>query len=267
MARVFTSDGSHWYDNEGKPQHDADLRVARLKGLFSSVTTIDKGAFPNPALDSWKTGELLDCASSNTKQPHESEDDYAKRIYELSLQNAKTAAEFGKQIHGAIEEYPQLPLDPALMPWFDKFTIWWQSNVGESIASEQVVVDKEIGVAGTLDRIVTMKDGRRAIVDFKTQNVKKGKPNYYDSWKRQLAFYAVCDSKNRGAMPEIPDCISLVIDSNEGGKIYDHLWDRAEIVEAYKDFLAGAWLWFRSRDYWPVDRWEPTFSTPIPSYY
>jgi hypothetical protein len=42
------------------------------------------------------------------------------------------------------------------------------------------------------------------------------------------------------------------------------VWKREEIVDNYKDFVAGAYLWFSKRDYWPVGRWSPTFPFSMP---
>jgi hypothetical protein len=266
---ITTKSGGHWYDANGSPQHDADLRTARKEKLFPSITTIDKASFPNPILEQWKMNEALVAAAQNARQPDEPEDVYAQRIYDLSLRKSIEAAEFGTALHDAIEHYPQLPLDTKLMPWFDKFVQYWEAKVDSTVASELVVTDKDIGVAGRLDRIVLLKDGRRAVVDYKTQRVrsnKKGKkePAFYDSWARQLAFYAVCDAKSNGAFPAIPTCLSVVIDSNEGGLVYDKEWSHDEIVNAYDQFLHGAWLWFYSRDYWPVDEFAAQWPVPLP---
>lgn len=266
---------SHWYGRDGRPQHDADLRVARKEFLYPSVTTIDKDVFKNDFLDRWKLNELVNAATETFRQPHEGPEDYANRIYELSLEKAKTAANFGKEIHDAIEHYPQLPLDQNLHPWVEKFRGWYDANVESGVSREKVLVDHEIGVAGRCDFIGLGRGpfvGQRILVDFKTQNVKrdktgKKKPAFYDSWGRQLGFYAVSFAKEAKTFPEsIPTTISLIFDSNEPETPFERVWTKEEILAAYQTFVVGAWLWFEKRNYWPQagGKWSLTPSITMP---
>jgi hypothetical protein len=253
--------GAHWYNrDDGSPKHDADLRVARKAFLYPSVTTIDKDVFKNDFLDRWKMNELALAAAENFRQPHESIESYANRIYEASLHKTLKASNFGKQIHSAIEEYPKYPEDPTLHPWIDKFGGWFENNLGDTSFREKVFVDHDLGVAGCCDfggYGAGPLLGKRVLCDWKSQNVKKDdkgrkKPAYYDSWTRQLAFYAVCDAKEQGAFPnEIPTCVSVVIDSNEADDPFVKVWHRDEVMDAYRDFVAGSYLWFSKRSFWP----------------
>lgn len=256
------SDSSHWYrPDNGTPQHDADLREARKKLLYPSVTSIDKDTFPNLFLERWKLNQLVIAASENMRQPHENEEQYSGRIYDISMEKSKEAVRFGKAIHGAIELHPTPPSDISLMPWFAKFEQWHNDKIANVIQNEGIVLDHQIGVAGRFDRIAVLKSGPRAVIDYKTQDVKvdeKGRkrPKFYDSWPRQLAFYSFADAKANEGLANIPECVSLVIDSNEGGGLYEKVWDKEEIKESYKEFVHGAWIWFHSRNYWPVGKWS-----------
>ncbi len=265
------SEGSHWYDRDGKPQHDADLRIARKEKLYPSVTSIDKFVFKNDFLDRWKMNQLVIAAGENMRQPHESAEQYGNRIYEISMEKSKDAIEFGIAIHKALEDHPQLPLETKFMHWFNRFDSWWKSVGGELISNEIVLLDHDIGVAGRTDRIASVR-GCRSVIDYKTQDVKtddKGRkqPAFYEGFPRQLGFYAVCDAKQSGMFPDIPDCYSLVVDSNDGGEIYEKLWTKEEIIKAYEEFVAGAWLWFRGttkrKPYWPTGaEWSPFVNPP-----
>lgn len=257
------SSGAHWYSKDtGKPQHDADLRVARKQSLYPSYTTVDKDIFKNDFLDKWKLNQVVIAAGENPRQPHEDAKQYAQRIYDLSLEKGRNAAAFGNEIHEACEHYPQMPLDARLLPWFLKFEEWYKENVAEDIFTEKVVLDHSIGLAGRADRKVVMKSGRTAIIDYKTQDVKtddkeRKKPVFYDPWPRQLAGYAVAIAREIGTFPKLDDCISIIIDSNEGGGIYVRQWSEEELREAYRTFVHGAWLWFDKRNYWPCGLWYP----------
>lgn len=264
------SESCHWYTKEAKPQHDADLRVARKELLYPSITSVDKFAFTNAFLEKWKLNQLAEAAGDNMRQPHENVEQFAQRIYEISMEKSAIALEFGKAIHDAIEKYP-IPPSSEFLPWFLEFERWYVANVANSISTESVVLDHQIGLAGRMDLKALLTDGRLALVDFKTQGVKvdpkgKKKPAFYDSWARQLAFYAVADAKNQGTFPTIPVCISLIIDSSEGGKIYHREWTKQEIIDAYEALLHGFWIWCcdHIRGYWPTGNKWMVRDIPLP---
>lgn len=265
---------SHWYSREGNPKHDAGLREARVEFLYPSVTSIDKDVFKNDFLDRWKMDELAKAAAGTFKQLHESEEDYANRIYEISLGKSKEATEFGKEIHDAIEGYPMYPLNAELAPWIDRFGRWYDVNVEEVLHRERVVLDHDIGVAGRCD-FIGLRKGEVIMCDWKTSGVKKDdkgkkKPVFYPSWPRQLAFYAVAYAKETKTFPSLPRCISVVMDSNEPDDPFVKEWTNAQIVSAYQDFVVGAWLWFGGRGirkpFWPAPSgaWSLTPSIPMP---
>ncbi len=262
------TESAHWYDKDGKPQHDADLRVARKQKLFPSVTTVDK-IHPNDFLNQWKMGELATAAFLNPPQPHENCDDYSNRIHEYSLNKSKIAAEFGTELHDVIEHYPQMPMNQDMMGWFNEYGKWHEKNVKETICSEITLVDNDVGVAGRTDRIVLLKTGELAVVDYKTQNVKadkksgKKKPAFYDSHARQLAFYCVAYAKKAGIFPAIPRAINLIMDSNEVSAPYEKIWTHEEVKDAYQDFLLGTHMWMRKKKYWPVGEREIEFNLPL----
>ncbi len=271
--------GAHWYqcrDAEPSPQHDADLRVARKKLLYPSITTILKDEFKNDFLDRWKTNELLIAAANSPRQPHDSDESYCQRIYDLSLDKARTAADFGKKVHDAIEKYPESLCPPDIAPWIDRFSGWYNANVESSIAREKILFDHALGLAGRCDNISRGKGafaGRVLLSDTKTQNVKKDdkgrkKPAFYESWPRQLSFYAVSYAKETGTFPDsIPTCISVIIDSNEPEVPFVKVWTKDEILSAYEDVCIGAYLWFKSRRYYPQlgGMFKVGFSLPLPT--
>lgn len=262
--------GSHWYAKDGQPAHDATLREARKEFLYPSVTTIIKDQIKNEFLDRWKLNQTLKAAGDNMRQPHESPEDYAKRIWEVAMEKATTAADFGGRIHKACDNHPSMP-EPELMPWFAQFDAWYQLSVAETIASECVLLDHDLGVAGRTDRKAVLRSGKRAIIDYKTQDVKidrKGRktPAFYESFPVQLSFYAVADAKEVGIFPDLPECVSVIIDSNEGGLVYPKTYSREEVIEAYEDFVIAAYGWAKKRNYWATGRkWNITMGIPMPT--
>jgi hypothetical protein len=269
----FGSDSAHWYGADGSPQYDADLREARKSGLYASPTSIDKACFVNEFLQNWKNEQVVIACLDNPRQPHETPEDYANRVYELSLEKTRVAGEFGTKVHAGIEVWPEPPKDPEVQPWVDRFAEWYAENIQEKIGSEVVLLDHQIGVAGKCDLRAIHKIHGRCIVDYKTQGIKpdeKGRkvPNYYPSWIRQLAFYAGADAKDSGLWPQFPAAISLVLDSTEASKPYMKVWEPEAIKNAYKVFVVAAWMFYngqaKRKPYWPVEPWDLTPSVIMP---
>jgi hypothetical protein len=269
MNLIKTAEGGHWYTKQGAACHDADLRIARKALLYPSVTTVDKAVFKNEFLDKWLRDQILLAAGDNPRMPHQSTKDYAQYIYDISMEKSRGAMSFGTELHDACEHYPQIPLNPSLLPHFNAFEGWWKSTRIEPVKRESVFLDHDLGVAGRGD-LVCKVGGVSRVVDYKTQDVKvdakgKKKPAFYDSWVRQLAFYAGCEAKETGLWPNLPQCESVIIDSNPEAGVYSKVWEPEEVMDAYRRFTVGAWLWFDDRDYWPSgQRWDPIFSIPQP---
>jgi hypothetical protein len=267
------SESTHWYTPDGKPDHDADLRGARKKGLYASPTSIDKAQFVNDFLENWKKEQVVVACLDNPRQPHETPEDYANRVYELSLEKSRSAAEFGNKVHAGIETYPYPAKEPEVQPWIDQFGLWYNENIKESLGSEVVLIDHDIGVAGKCDKPCVHKIYGRAIVDYKTQGIKpdeKGRkaPVYYPSWLRQLAFYCGADAKRCGMWPVFPAAISLVIDSTEAAPPYMKVWEPEAVKNAYKVFVVAAWRFYngdaKRKEYWPVPKWDLVPTVPMP---
>lgn len=253
----FFEQSGHFYAVDGNTissAYDAGLKEARQRRLYVSPTTVAQ-VRANPGLDAWKQGLLVDTVLSHPQVPDESIEDYKKRIKELARKPATDAADFGTRIHDAIEHYPQLPLDADLHPWFDQYALWHEANVAEVIGNETMLAHHGIGVAGKTDKLAVMKTGRIAVLDYKTQKVKAKGPAFYDSWASQLSFYGR-SYQLRETLPEMPDCINIVIDSTNPSPVVPKAWTPQEIKLAWGEFLCCAWMWQKEKNYWPVGQWE-----------
>lgn len=255
-------DTAHFYTKDGKPSHDSTLRDARKTGLYRSVTSIDKDIFKNPFIEQYKLDQLAEAAFNNPRQPHESVDDYSTRIYEISLEHMQGAADFGTEFHKAVEGKT---VSDKLIPYVDFFNQWKAENVIEVVAKEKVLLDHDLGVAGTMDTRLVHRVHGLVTADFKTQGIKidkktgkKNKPNFYDSFIRQLAFYDAAEAKVAGSFPAIGPCLSVVIDSTEPAAPYERLWSKEETVAAYEDFIIAVYAYYKKKAYWPVGTWKLT---------
>lgn len=270
MSKFKVESASHWYQVVGgviKPAYNSTLKDARKQGLFISPTSIEKDIRANPVLAIWLKNQILKAAADDSRQPHESVEEWCQRIIEKSNEVTSTAAEFGTKVHKGIEEYllqGEFANSNEVSPWVSQFASWAQTQGLSMMYSELCVALPHMGVAGRTDFIGTMNSVKKensyepdiVVADFKTQNVKEGKgPAFYDSWARQLAAYAYGAAYTLN-LPSIPRCMSIVIDSNKPSEPVVKLWTKEEIERAWMQFQTQAWLWFDDRQYWPCGQWE-----------
>lgn len=259
----FFSQSSHWYQVDASgaiaPAHDIDLRSARKVNAFPSITTILKER-ANPALETWKQTQLFEAVVNNPAFSGESSEDYRKRIAEIASKTGTEAADFGTRLHDALDLFPQMTIDVELAPYVEKFAGGYFKNVKSRVASEIMLADTEVGIAGRTDLIAETEHGL-AIIDYKTSKFKKGKPAFWDSYKIQLAFYAKAYQKMMG-LNKPPRCINVGINSLEPTEPVWHVYSVDEQEAAYAEFLAIAFLWFSTKKYWPTSksRWNAHFN-------
>lgn len=251
--RNETSSGGHWYlFNQGQVQaaHHLGLAGARTCNAFPSVTTVLKER-ANEGLIIYLKRQVFTAMLENKRKKGETEDAYRERIFELAKEHSLKAADFGTALHDAMEAYPQAPLDEKLRPYFEHFARWHEEHVVERIAVEAAVADPDIGVAGCVDLIAVTRSHGLAVIDFKTSEFKYGKARFWPSYRAQLAFYAVAWQKKMG-LPRPPAILNLGINSAEPMPCQHKAYTVEEQTQAYRDFLATAYLWFSAKNYWPV---------------
>lgn len=256
----FFSSSSHWYsrDTNGiiQPCHDIDLRQARKIKAYPSITTILKER-ANPGLDTWKMNQIFDAVSKNARGIDENEEQYRSRIAEIAGKTGKDAADFGTRLHDALDEYPQMTMDADLKPYIEAFGPSYHKHVKHRVASEIMLADPDVGVAGRTDLIADTHEWGLAIIDYKTSKFKRGKASFWDSYRVQLAFYAKAYQKQLG-LKDPPAIINVGINSEEP---MEPVWKAYTVDEqeaAYAEFLAVAFLWFSTKNYWPTStgRWN-----------
>ena len=248
----------HWYHADGSPQHTIEgangkergtiLTDARKYNLFPSVTGIDKDVLTNFGVSNWYINTVLEASYTLPTMTGEDFENFCKRIRKDANQFGSEARKFGSEIHDAINNFhgdKNYKPDPALEPWFEEYLAWYQKNIEEVVCSERTVVNRKIGYAGTMDMVAKHVDYPEPIlIDIKTQNMKGKKPNYYDSWIRQLAAYRECvDGK--------PMVMSLVINSKEPMQPFEKLWTDQEVKTGWDVFRRACEIWQLQRNYFP----------------
>jgi hypothetical protein len=191
---------------------------------------------------------------------------------------AAKAADFGSAIHAACEVYAlekQLPDDPRVREHLRGWVEWFDANVERVGSVEQVFVNHECGYAGRVDMVALLKGAsgtcpQWAVVDFKTQRVKRGakgeaKPAFYETWPLQLEAYrhAILASGAR----HVTGLVSVVIDSDRPGPVHVKSWkvegplQEAGWTDYFGAFMAAVTLWKYVKGYDPT---HPAFDAAKP---
>lgn len=246
---------SHWYHRDGTPCHTVigkstglprptNVADARKLNLVPSVTNVLQMK-AKPALTTWLQDNAIMAALNTPRKPGELEAEWHSRIAEESERIGKEAAEWGTLIHEQIEQFATggaFMGTGEILDYVAGYEAWHRENVAEVIAAEQSVVG-ELGYAGRLDLHVLLKNGRRAVVDAKSQKLKgKPKANFYLEWSMQLAAYADC-------LDGVDDLISIIIPSDVPGPVQVKVWDNGPA--ALEAFKACFKIWCFEKGYTP----------------
>ena len=253
MTTLFVpSSQSHWYTPDGKPAYDADMRKARKEGLYPSVTTVLR-LWPKPMLESWKLTQAVLAALTLPAIEGEDLDSRAKRVAEDSQKQVSAAAEWGTRFHALVEEYSiqgtvsQVAQAPDLAPHWEQYKAWHDANVDWVSGVEEILVDRELGVAGRMDFRFRMKgDSELTLFDVKSRSVRNGKAVYYDEQIIQLVAY-----QNMTPPIQRPQRLgSILINRNSADPPYVKIWPDAAILKAREQWLAVVAFWKA------VNRWQ-----------
>ncbi|MCP4618993.1 MAG: hypothetical protein GY844_21475, partial [Bradyrhizobium sp.] len=119
------------------------------------------------------------------------------------------------------------------------FVDWYQVHACCAVSLE-VPFASRLGYGGKVDYL-GMVDGRSAVVDWKTQRTKPGKPfRWYDKWACQLAAYAYGLAQQSGTI-WTGDLISVAISSTEPGRLEHRCWK--DPVRWWQAFEAAFAVW------------------------
>ena len=255
-----SSSGGHWYSTSGLPVHtqpdgkNTTLKHARVQNLLPSVTAII-GQLEKPQLTKWKADRCI--AKSFECPPKDGEDvkDYKGRIHQLLRDDQSEVLTLGTRVHKAMEDINHgiydSTKDPDIFPFVEGFIRCQRKKVKVVHDVEGVVVNPRYGYGGTLDLRCSLFGNRYhhpiTIIDYKTQNIKPGnKPKFYGEFAYQLAAYRKC-------FKPAPQCVSIIINSNEPGSPIEKIWSIGEIQAAWRTFKRLCQIWQDRSNYRPED--------------
>jgi hypothetical protein len=245
LVKSYTS--SHWYKKDGTPCFEvpsADgtkmvkttITHARKLGLVPSVTTIN-GLLAKPELNNWIQEQLLLSSLTSERGLNETEQEYIKRIIDDSREHSINAMGYGTAVHAFCEMTlsKQVPDDTSFLDLISTETkeaiVKFFGQFDKVIETEKSLANDKY--AGTMDAIVEM-GGDLYLIDFKTQNTKKGEFVYYDEWLYQLMAYKRLATEKLGLTNL--NLANICISSNELGLIELHIYTEEECIRAGKIF-------------------------------
>lgn len=253
------SQGSHWYTLEGEACHqvpkakggelrNATVADARKLGLFPSVTNI-LGVIAKPGLDKWKLQQVAKAAYQAPPDGKESVEYFTDRIIEAAFDQVVDAADFGSQIHDALEKvFEGEPVEEQLLPYVQP-TLEWKRKFGLTFTQREIVlVNPGEGYAGRCDVIAQGKKGQLVILDYKTRKTKEGeKVTPYDGQGMQLAAYAVAHWGE--AMLEKVTAANVYISTTEPGRM--EVCKHEDLAGEWQAFKAACVLWRKTKGFDP----------------
>jgi hypothetical protein len=265
---------------DGKGMKAVTVKEARVMGLLPSVTNIlgvcNKPQLndwrvtqailagitlprPRESMDEWKvripagasSDEVIAWAYANPPKWAQSDDDFARLVAGDTEAQVGAAADFGSRIHAAIEEEltnPEAECPADLEPYLAHWRQWSGLEIEDVYSTEKTVVCTEYGYAGKLDLYCRLRGIGEAVVDFKTQKVRNGRPAFYDEWYMQLGAYAFALFQPGEAPLSL---VSVVIDSGTPGPVAVKQWP--EPHRGFELFRNAFALWKYQKDYDPCE--------------
>lgn len=230
---------------DGSGVRPVTIADARKAGAYPSVTEILR-VVAKPELEQWKIEQAILAALTLPRIENEPLEAFARRVAVDAEAQSQNAMSFGRRIHKALENYPALPEDE-IAPFVAAAFEWMRKEVEFIHGRETVVVNREMGYAGTFDLRCNLRGIGPAVCDFKSQSIKNGKPIFYDDWGLQLSAYS--RAVHQPGEP-LPVMVSIVINSKEPGPIFCEQWKEPE--RHWEAFCAAFDLWKYQKKYEPV---------------
>lgn len=211
---------------KGDGMRKATIVDAVKAGAVPSVTTILK-VLAKPQLDKWLRRKTAEAALTLPRLPNETDEAFLDRITDDADEEGKAAGDLGSEIHQNISDWLTNNKTP-VHPLNVECIAWLSDNLVKLHHTERNVIHRVEKYGGRLDLYAELKGLGNCVVDFKSQNIRNGKPTFYPEWGMQLAAYghAVVSDRYDEGMPKL---VSIVIDSSKPGPIFCEQWDNPMI--------------------------------------
>ena len=227
-------------------------QARKVRAIFPSVTTV-LGICKDEFLDSiYKPSKMVELGR---EKPYLHWRDIERLCYGMRKHPTDgsliPSSEFGTAVHARIEELIQAQLhdyeigESPYQEWATPFLEWMQACEVKPIATECVVADKLIKIAGSVDFIGYDNEGKLFLADYKCRTNTKGKAKVYEKDCEQLAIEAYMLMKERN-LDYLPGCISVIIDCDTK-KHWHHVWNTKDVKQGIANAKLMAKLYWNKR--------------------
>tara|TARA_R110000803_G_scaffold82714_1_gene148904 strand:- start:315 stop:1070 length:756 start_codon:yes stop_codon:yes gene_type:complete len=227
-------------------------QARKVRAAYPSVTTI-LSICKDEFLDGiYKPSKMVELGREN---PYLHWREVERLCYGLRQHPADGSAipssEFGTSVHKRIEELVQAKLhghdigESPYQEWAAPFLEWIEVCGVKPIATECVVADRLLKIAGSVDFIGYDSEGKLFLADYKCRTNTKGKAKVYDKDCEQLAIEAFIVQRQHG-LEYTPECRSVIIDC-ETKKHWHHVWNAKDVKAGIVNAKLMAKLFWNKR--------------------
>lgn len=235
---------AHFYATQAKtPSLVEDVqtpaKAKKIEGMMPSVTTVLSIVKDDFLHGIWMPQKITEIARENPDIGYE-------EVVELTFGLRKhpgngkmiPSSSFGVCTHKRIEEILDGTEDTVLddfTPWAEPFIDWVEENDVQVIATEYIIVDHDLKIAGSIDFLGKDADGQVFLADYKCRSTS-GRGKFYEKDCQQLAVESRAVRKEMD-LDYDPEIISVCI-CTETKKHYHKKWSEKD----YKKHLRTAEL-------------------------
>lgn len=225
-----------------------------LKGQFGPyelvppVTMILRSFGVSPAIADWRERIAIECAATNPARDGETADDYAVRLGKDIACQRDAAAELGQRVHAAIEGTligrHRVEPTPDIVRIASPALEYIATGIKQALAVERNFAVRQYG--GRVDLYALLGDGRRALIDFKTQGTKEKYGHTlraYDEWGEQLAAYL------EGLEQPCDVLINIAVSTTKPGAWLLHEWP--DVNKLRKQWACKLRYFQLANNWWP----------------
>ena len=272
---IFSTNIAQWYRRDGAPvraiwpvegslrfakMQPVTLRDAREQGYLPSVENV-LSVIAQPELESWKRERAVVEGLGMPRLPGEHGEAFAKRVVAVAETAWNGAADFSADFHiGAACVAHGVRVGPPhpAAEWLRHYRDWLKANCVRLLGTERVLVNEEVGYAGTADLLMEHRVHGLTLVDLKTQHVRGNSGSAtYRSWGYELAAYraAFRSSPGCGATRGRPvTCMNLILNSREPHPPVEAPLSEEHLERGWSAFEAAHRLWVMEKSYDPGAR-------------
>ncbi len=235
----------HWYDSAGLPAYEVQkadgsglrpttLADARKHNLSPSVTTI-LGIVDKPALTRWKQDQIMKAMLALPYNPkHHELEAYKKRIYAMSMDVGRVAADKGTEIHDALEHCMKHGgIAPEMEQFVNPVIELLDSTFGLVQWQPEASFTHPERFGGKCDLHLTpcYEYPNGIILDYKTKSTENfSKVKAYDEHCMQLVAY-----REGLGLPQA-ECYNLFISTHTPGELMLHKWEEKSCKKSWTMF-------------------------------